>query len=186
VSDDLVGFLRARITEDEQLALSTLDLISGPSMLITSTGTYNSPGFRLSGVWVADGGVVFAVKDLMSSTRCDQHPVGIPNDCDDTRVLAVDDPPKLNDDKIAEHAAAWDPVRVLTECVSKRLIIRLCEDAITAGELEPDTTWNDDAAGAEVGGEVLRLLALPDAGHPDYRQEWVPRSPVDAAVEDDG
>jgi Family of unknown function (DUF6221) len=55
----------------------------------------------------------------------------------------------------AEHIAAWHPTRVLAECAAKR---RLLEAAGVA-----------DGATREL---LLRSLALPYAGHPDYREEW--------------
>ncbi len=57
-------------------------------------------------------------------------------------------------DERARHIAHWDPARVLVECGTKR---RLLEECGTVGPVWP-----------------LRLLALPYADHPDYRQEWRP------------
>lgn len=45
------------------------------------------------------------------------------------------------------------PTRVLAECAAKRWGVELARD-------DDDDEW------------VLRLLALPYAGHPDYRWEW--------------
>jgi hypothetical protein len=60
------------------------------------------------------------------------------------------------------HIARWDPVRVLAECDAKRRIIEL-----QRSDLRDDPEdWEAD--------EVLRLLALPYADHPDYRAEWRP------------
>lgn len=72
----------------------------------------------------------------------------------------------------AEHIVRWDPVRVLAEVEAKRQIIDWCEGAIEAGEISPNSTWNDDAAGAEVGQIVLHLMAIPHAGHEDYSPTW--------------
>lgn len=81
----------------------------------------------------------------------------------------------------AEHAARYDPERVLREIEAKRGVIRRIfqyeatvdsewgcghgPDAIRAG-LCPETDPDDI--------EVLRLLALPYAGHPGYREAWRP------------
>ena len=54
-----------------------------------------------------------------------------------------------------DHIARWDPARVLAECEAKRRLIALGEK---------DSYWDD----------VLRILALPYADHPDYREEWRP------------
>ena len=55
------------------------------------------------------------------------------------------------------------PARVLAECAAQRAII------------EGDY-WerNDGYVGIEVIEDVFRFLALPDADHPDYRDEWKP------------
>lgn len=53
-----------------------------------------------------------------------------------------------------KHVARHDPARVLAECRAKR---RLVEEL-----------------GAFRRGAALRLLAMPYADHPDYRQEWKP------------
>lgn len=77
----------------------------------------------------------------------------------------------------AAHIARWDPARVLAEIAVKRRIIDGCVGAMFVGEIQPGTTWNDDAAGAVVGEHVLRLLAMARHDHPDYDPEWdVPAS----------
>jgi hypothetical protein len=55
------------------------------------------------------------------------------------------------------HFGRWDPPRVMKECKVKRWIVEMHQQAPTA------STW-----------EVLRLLGTLYAGHPDYREEWVP------------
>jgi hypothetical protein len=62
----------------------------------------------------------------------------------------------------AAHIARWHPARVLAECNAKRGIIELQRSDL-----------RDDPADWEAD-EVLRLLALPYADHPDYRSEWRP------------
>lgn len=39
---------------------------------------------------------------------------------------------------------------------------------------QPGTTWNDDAAGAVLGAEILRALASVYADRPDYDPAWAP------------
>ena len=54
-----------------------------------------------------------------------------------------------------EHIARWDPARVLAECEAKReIVVEMAYDGLGPRE------W------------ILHQLALPYAGHPDYRQEW--------------
>lgn len=71
----------------------------------------------------------------------------------------------------AEHIAAWDPVRVLVECDTKRRIIELAAKT---------KTWTDGAAGATAGyaaavvSDTWKFLALPYADRPGYREEWRP------------
>lgn len=73
---------------------------------------------------------------------------------------------------VAVHVVRWDPARVLAEVTAKRRIIELCEGAIEAGEIDPNTTWNNDAKGAEVAEQVLRIMAQAYVGHPDYDPAW--------------
>ena len=79
---------------------------------------------------------------------------------------------------IAEHIVRHDPPRVLAEVESKRRIIEL--HALEYRE-RPERVLGeaDDPFCAECSGEgfpceTLRLLALPYADHPDYREEWRP------------
>ena len=53
-----------------------------------------------------------------------------------------------------------NPARVLAECEAKRRIVEHCDfDHLARSPGDP---------------YVLRLLALPYADHPDYREEWRP------------
>ncbi|WP_406735364.1 DUF6221 family protein [Streptomyces sp. NBC_01108] len=60
---------------------------------------------------------------------------------------------------IAEHIVRHDPARVLREVEAKRQLL----DGHT-----PDYHW------CPMGDNVLKVLALPHADHPDYRDEWRP------------
>lgn len=55
-----------------------------------------------------------------------------------------------------EHFARHDPARVLAECEAKRRIVEWYSGS------DPDDQ------------PVVKLLALPYAGHPDHREEWRP------------
>lgn len=75
----------------------------------------------------------------------------------------------------SQHIARHDPARVLAEVEAKRRMIALCEPPLV------DVTWPGDVArqyipgeGEPWGADVLRLLALPYDGHPDYRDTWRP------------
>jgi hypothetical protein len=66
-------------------------------------------------------------------------------------------------------APGWvlvEPNHVLAECEAKRRVVERCApDDRTAAQL---------VAVASLASDVLRLLALPYADHPDYQQEWKP------------
>jgi hypothetical protein len=51
-------------------------------------------------------------------------------------------------------------------------IIDYCLVAIKVGEIPPNATWSDDAAGAEVARTVLHLMAMTFSDHPDYDPAW--------------
>ena len=78
------------------------------------------------------------------------------------------------------HASPFDPARVRVECSAKRRIVLACR------ELRPDTrilgargTGTEDIPTAphdqhQLAAVTLALLALPYAGHRDYRAAWGP------------
>jgi len=66
-----------------------------------------------------------------------------------------------------EHVARWNPARVLAECESKRRIVVLHSD------IDPCDA-HDGATMETVPCETLRLLALPYADRPGWREEWRP------------
>ncbi len=66
----------------------------------------------------------------------------------------------------AEHVTRWDPARVLAECEGKRRIVDEC-----CGWIEESC---EDYGARALARMTLRLIALPYADHPDYREEWRP------------
>jgi hypothetical protein len=75
----------------------------------------------------------------------------------------------------ADHIARHDPARVLAEVEAKRELIAL------HGPGEMEYTDGDVCMICDVREpepfypcKTLRLLALPYADHPDYREEWRP------------
>jgi hypothetical protein len=64
-------------------------------------------------------------------------------------------------------AGAWGPERVLAECKIKREIVELAVDHLAWGGHAGYTCWAEDRY-----GDVLRLLALPYVGHPDFDDGW--------------
>ncbi|MCX4543759.1 DUF6221 family protein [Streptomyces sp. NBC_01565] len=78
---------------------------------------------------------------------------------------------------IIDHVSRHDPARVLAEVDAKRRIVALHSDSTGHSCSITDKTGYElnyaDVAGDEAC-TTLRLLALPYADHPDYRQEWKP------------
>ncbi len=69
----------------------------------------------------------------------------------------------------SDHIARHDPARVLAECEAKRRIVDLAEAVQDDMErLAPGF------ASVVVLDKFARILALPYADHPDYREEWKP------------
>ncbi|MEW2351458.1 DUF6221 family protein [Streptomyces sp. NPDC006684] len=75
----------------------------------------------------------------------------------------------------AAHITRHDPVRTLAEVEAKRALLELHH------EVEDPQEMQDFCATCDVTGkypeypcQTLRLLALPYADHPDYREEWRP------------
>ena len=66
---------------------------------------------------------------------------------------------KRDPGELAAHIARHDPARVLREVDAKRQLL----DGHT-----PDYHW------CPMGDSVLKMLALPYADHPDYRDDWRP------------
>jgi hypothetical protein len=75
-----------------------------------------------------------------------------------------------------EHITRHDPSRVLVECEAKRRIVEIHS---LVPDPEPDDRWLGlcDACDSTQEGypcTTLRVLALPYADHPDYREGWRP------------
>lgn len=80
----------------------------------------------------------------------------------------------------ARHVARFDPARVHAECAAKRRIVLTCRAA------RPDTHLLGSRPRGltdfppsphdqhQLAALTLALLALPYAGHRDYREEWRP------------
>jgi hypothetical protein len=71
----------------------------------------------------------------------------------------TDDPQSMAD---AAHIARHDPAQVLAEVAAKREIMELGICCACAVEKQP----------CDHRDATLRLLTLPYAWHPDYREEW--------------
>ncbi|MFD7996860.1 DUF6221 family protein [Streptomyces mexicanus] len=80
-----------------------------------------------------------------------------------------EDPADANTSEVADHIARHDPTRVLAEVEAKRQVIEQYESIGNP----PPSEIGPDLVRAELG-RVLRLLALPYADRPGYREEWRP------------
>lgn len=68
------------------------------------------------------------------------------------------------------HAAYWDPARVLADIAAKRGLLAFAAEY--ASEQEDHYGTGDAPALPPAENPVLRLLAAPYAGHPDYNPAW--------------
>lgn len=147
--DDLVTWLRGQLDEDERVAR---EAGPGPWMAITTRDFTGGPDSALD-LGGPTGRVVLA-------GWFDDDPIRPPE---------------------SEHIARWDPARVLAEVDAKRRIL----DEILAYESKIDGEWGccHSAEGIAAGQcpdirpddiHAVRLLALPYADRPGYREEWRP------------
>lgn len=84
----------------------------------------------------------------------------------------ADDPQSMAD---ADHIARHDPARVLAEVGAKRRILDDVLPTMQADELRIAGEWGVGSDPVrEASDDLLSLLALPYAEHPDYREEWRP------------
>lgn len=121
-TDELVGWLRAQLDEDERVAREA---------------GYRASAWPLGDTWWLEG----VEHNVVGAEEAYCYPHN------------------------AAHIARWDPARVLAEVDAKRRII---EDA-------EFWMWNDDRGGPDpMSASALRLLALPYADRPGYREQWRP------------
>lgn len=145
--DDLIAFLRARLDEDEQAAQEALHA-DAVSPGVWTTEHHNSSTH-------SEPNRCHIAEDRSGNYWSVAHEVYIPN---------------------AEHMACWDPARVLAEVEAKRQILDEVVPEIDGMDERINGEWGigpiaeDDYASVP----LLKLLGLPYAGHPDYRQEWRP------------
>lgn len=71
---------------------------------------------------------------------------------------------------VAVHIARHDPARVLAEVNAKRAILEEHAPVVDGAQ----SGWKWHAGSEAVSGQIVRLLGLPYADHPDYREEWRP------------
>ncbi|MGW7636138.1 DUF6221 family protein [Streptomyces decoyicus] len=72
---------------------------------------------------------------------------------------------------LTSHIARHDPERVLAEVEAKRAIV---DQYAEVAENDGANAYEYDRGWVNALRESARLLALPYAAHPDYRDEWRP------------
>lgn len=157
--DDLVAFLRARLDEDERIARATL---------------WDDDGSLGSNHWHAfDRGP----HDGWTQARW------VVIDGADEGVV-ISRPQAADDEAVIRHIARHDPARVLREIEAKRQLVKLhgratlragggaqyFDTTIVCRTCEPSYQFPEMSWPCS----TLRLLALPYADHPDYRESWRP------------
>lgn len=156
MTDDLVAFLRARLDDDEQAARRACQ--------------YASPEWHLDEEF---GETVLwwpPEPRVAEEERCR----GLPVISDRWRGQTIES----TGPDIAPHIARHDPARVLAEVDAKRRIMD--EIAPEATALDETVDYSRRAEPRDLtrepylGDLLLRHLALPFAGHPDFREEWRP------------
>ncbi|QFU87864.1 DUF6221 family protein [Amycolatopsis sp. YIM 10] len=154
--NDLIEFLRARVADDAEAARKPL----GVNALARAKGGAPLPRWRWQG-----GTRTISSENGTSSRQL------IPR----AETWLAE----------GEHIIRWDPKRALDELEAKQRIIELHASRISiwwpdqeACEVEvckvcSESEYSPDGD-VEAPCPTVRLLALPYAGHPDYREEWRP------------
>lgn len=158
---DIAAFLRARLDEREAVARAC------------------TPGPWRWGDWSTTFGTREEFRrTLESSSNKEPFPAIAQRGDDTARVLpSLEDPIEYaTDDEPfeanAQHIIDNDPAFVLADVAAKRQIIEQYENhrrAIDYGGAGICTRYLADEL-----RKAIQALALPFAGHPDYRKEWKP------------
>lgn len=74
----------------------------------------------------------------------------------------------------AAHIARWDPARVLAEVEVKRRILDEFKPRVDQMDATIEGEWGMGNYPSGESDLLVKLLALPYADHPDYREEWRP------------
>jgi hypothetical protein len=72
------------------------------------------------------------------------------------------------------HIARHDPARVLAECEAKRRIVDTAERMVAdADDHDADMSTKERWFAGTCARSILRALARPYKGHPDYKPGWL-------------
>ncbi|GAA2946142.1 MULTISPECIES: DUF6221 family protein [Streptomyces] len=156
--DNLVQFLRDRLDEDSRIAVDT------ESATEEGLHWYEHQRMPGDGRWT----LIDEYDEDVAEVNCSV----------------------AGDAAVARHIARHDPTRVLREVEAKKEqlaayttavdqaeeAILLCKQSLADGKsmFMPEARRMTALHRRDVLHEVLHLLALPYADHPDYRQEWRP------------
>jgi hypothetical protein len=155
--DDLVRWLGEQLGEDERIARAAAHLRSGT--------TADGERWHVSGSHADDGGTYWSV--TTASPDLDRIPAV-------EMVGSGMSGGGAHTEEVAAHITEWDPARVLREIDAKRQIAEqhrpvgygnVCLSYCHTRTPSEPQTWPC---------LTLRLLALPYAGRPGYREEWRP------------
>ncbi|MEU9002986.1 DUF6221 family protein [Streptomyces sp. NPDC048551] len=170
--DDLVQFLRARFAEDEWCARRSQLVDPAPWRAETYPGRPFRDQDRHKGAEFLAGTAGMVIdrdgNDLW--------------DCEGASSLSMTS-------ESAEHAARHNPARVLAEVDAKRQLLQAHGPLNVQGDPFTGCTtcsWRDqmDELWVQYPCPTLRLLALPYADHPDYREQWRPGAPGEPGAQD--
>ena len=147
----LTEFLLARIAEDEADARTAIGIAPGDDRTPSDWWVKEEHSMVYAGHWVP------VVETAERS---------IPNGEGDG-VITWRVPATL------DHIARHDPDRVLAECEAKRRIVAEHPEQVDMiPESEGFGSVQYEVPGRRYVPEVLRLLAMPYADHPDYDEAW--------------
>jgi len=169
--DELAAFVDARLAEDEtaaRLAIWSSD-DDAATWTAGSRGPYEVAGRTHEKEWYVVDGY-------------------------DEGVIGTVRPQAAADEAVAEHIARYDPARALREVeAGRRILARHVHVPSTTPWTGPDGTdfgcrecgYEDDYGTIAPTGwcDDLRDLLYRWADHPDYRQEWRPKSEPEAPAE---
>lgn len=161
--DDLVQFLRARYDEETVLAQRADAVDPSPWRADVSNGrpSRDQDRHKTGEFWEGQAGMVVDRdgNDLW--------------DCEGSSALSMTS-------ESAQHTARHHPARVLAEVDAHRKLLDLHSPLNVEGDAITGCTtcsWRDemDELWVQWPCPTLRVLALPYADRPDYREEWRPR-----------
>ncbi|MDT0567904.1 DUF6221 family protein [Streptomyces sp. DSM 3412] len=135
----------------------------------------------LGATWCEDAGTWRAEPSPYGTPARPTGPRWYIEDAMDDGVITTVDPQASPDEDVAQHIAEWDPARVLREIDAKRQLLDLHRPMRRRSTGSGGGAIEDcqicDHFPAQFPCLTLRLLALPYADRPGYREEWRPSAP---------